>query len=156
MKRITSALVLASMFAAGCREIYYYKPVGAKFEKRDGQPFWADLGEVELGSVAPFVTGGTWDRGDESTFWGFEIRNKTEAEMRIQHIYVRVGDLRITPFSLSEDEANGFKIPPLGKSEYGLWISFPNEIANRPREFVLTFELATKGGVLRKEVPYSY
>jgi len=156
MRRIAPALVLASLFATGCREIYYYRPVGAQFEKRDGQPFWADLGEVDFGSVAPFVTGGPWDRGEETTFWGFEIRNKSDAEMRIQRIHVRVGDLRLPPFLLTEDKTNGYKIPPLGRSEYGIWISFPQEIANRPREFVLLFELVTTEGVRHKEVSYAY
>jgi hypothetical protein len=155
MKRLALALAWISFMATGCREIWYYQPMGASRDVRDGKGYWIDLGEVQLGSWCPFVVA-PWKRGDEAVMVGFKLQNKTDAELRVQDAHVRVGKLRLQSSLPVDDKVNGLAIPARGESEFLLWISFPDQVADMPREFVLTFDLVTPDGVRRKEVTYSY
>jgi len=141
--------------ALGCRQIWYYEPVGAHREADGGYQFRIDLDDVELWTWAPYVVA-PWTRGDEDVVMSFRVRNRKESEMRIQSICFRVDDLRFRPFMVVEDKANGYTIPALGRSEYTLWLKFPEAVANIPRKFILCFDLSTPEGVQRKEIAYSY
>lgn len=155
MKRLAAALALVSVVATGCREIWYYQPMGANRDVRDGKGYWVDLGEVELGSWCPFIVA-PWERGDEAIFWGFKLQNRTDAEMSIRDVHVRVGNVRIQPSLPVDDRTNGLKVPARGASEFSIWISFPDEVADIPRKVLLCFELVTPEGVKAKEIAYSY
>lgn len=155
MKQLVPALIVTSLFVTGCRQIWYYEPAGAHSEVQDGYRYWVDLGEVDLGTWAPFVTA-PWNPGDERTLVGFRIQNRTASEVSLQRIHVRVNDVPLSPFMVVEDKKNGFKVPALGASEYTVWIEFPNQISNVPRGFVLAFELVTPEGIRQKEVSYAH
>jgi len=154
MTNRVAGLLALGLVMSGCRQIWYYQPAGAHSEVEDGYRYWIGLGEIDLGTWAPFVVG-PWRPGDESTLVGFRIQNRTAAEVRIQRIHVRVNDVAISPFMVVEDKKNGFKVPPLGASEYSVWIEFPDQIADVPRGFVLMFEVVTPEGVRPKEVAFS-
>src|SRR5262245_10373150 len=137
MIRVVPIVVLLSFAAAGCREIWYWQPVGAHHEVRDGQGYWIDLGEVEFGSYCPFVVA-PWERGEETAFWGFTPFNKADAGMALGGGHGGAGDGKIQSSLPNDDKTNGVKGPARGSSEFSMWISFPPEGADNPREFVLS------------------